>query len=42
VAGENGQEGRDNAWIVQMDRPTHLERHERLERPERQEREGRD
>ena len=38
VAGEHGQQGRDNARAVQMDRPNRPERMERLQRPERPER----
>ena len=38
VAGEHGQQGRDNARAVQMDRPNRSERVERPQRPERPER----
>jgi hypothetical protein len=53
VAGQHGQQGRDNAHVVQMDRPNKQEsvegpqrlerpeRPQRLEHPERPERSGR-
>lgn len=37
VAGEHGQQGRDNARAVQMERPNRPERVERPQRPERPE-----
>ena len=38
VAGDRGQQGRDNARAAQMDRPNRIERAERPQRPERPER----
>ena len=38
VAGDRGQQGRDNARAAQMDRPNRVERAERPQRPERPER----
>lgn len=38
VAGDRGQQGRDNARAAQMDRPNRIERFERPQRPERPER----
>ncbi len=38
VAGDRGQQGRDNARAAQMDRPNRIERVERPQRPERPER----
>ena len=37
MAGEHGQQGRDNARVVQMERPNRPERVERPQRPERPE-----
>lgn len=38
VAGDRGQQGRDNARAAQMDRPNRVERPQRTERPERPQR----
>lgn len=38
VAGDHGQQGRDNARAAQVDRPNRIERAERPQRPERPER----
>lgn len=38
VAGDHGQQGRDNARAAQMDRPNRPDRVERLQRPDRPER----